>query len=227
METREVSPVIQKYLNNARAGWESSQDLSFSEFTGFPDDVRRRFNTSVCFSSTSQDELASRLSVHIREKEGELGMRFALAGRDFPIHSTILELRSTGELAPDQENDLSIAVAAIPEVQRLGGLSVNYDYLFIDKGGNIILAASTIPEEILAARQALAILGQKEGLESLPLTDILHISIARPSQLPNTKDYTEYYRLRGLRPSFHREPLSMQVAHVNGQNAWDMLHGPF
>ncbi|KXK08775.1 MAG: hypothetical protein UZ21_OP11001000328 [Microgenomates bacterium OLB22] len=225
MEIKEVRPVIRKYLNNARAGWESAQDQGFSEFTGFPEDVKRRFNTSVCFSTTSHEELANRLLGPIKVKGVELDMDFALAGRDFPVHSTILELRANEQLSGKQEEDLSIAVSMLPEIQKLEGLYINYDYLFIDKGGNIILAASAIPEQVLAARQALAIVGQVKGLEPLPLTDILHISIARPTQLPKTQDYAEYYRLRGLRPSFHRQPLKMRVAQVNGQNAWDMLHG--
>jgi len=167
-----------------------------------------------------------------------LNIRFILAGRDFPIHSTILEGlyekqndRGEEESAEEKAQIFSSLKndKLIDQINsRLIGESLEYKYLLIDKG-NLMLTAIKIPENILDVREGLSKRYESAGLKPLPMTNILHMSLGRMTELPENEDerkealkiyQQEIVKLRHL---ISADPLELTADNVHIGNAYDFI----
>lgn len=97
-----------------------------------------------------------------------------MAGRDFKIHTTVLEaIDKDGE--PDRstkftEIDKTDAIASLND---LVGKKLQFKYLLL--GGNtVILTTIAIPDWLTTKREVLAQAYQEQGLSPLQLVSILH-----------------------------------------------------
>ena len=225
----------EKYWSIGTKGFDAAQAGGYKEFTGFTDALRNRMNASVSFTQGSDAQVSARIASIIAQRGGKLDMDFLLAGRDFPIHSTLLE-----GLIPDSDqsrresvhNQTQETVARLPQVTGLVGQSLIFDDLLVDAGGNVILVAKDIPAKIKDARKALADDYQTRGLQPVfsgttlhtAMDDILHISLARPTKIPDDVHKTYYDILAELGVEVSKNPLELQVAQVFTGSAWDLLN---
>lgn len=103
----------------------------------------------------------------------------------------------------------------------------------------MFIAARNIPDEILSARDELTNIAKEANLKPLSLTNILHISVARPLRLPRRSDSNtvrinpfsdeqrarfDYYRASGIRPVIRERPLVLTVETIRSGVTWDFLN---
>lgn len=226
MSYPEQTPETIKYLTNARSGYQVVKDLtSYPSFAGFPESLKSRLAIVLRFTPESVARFSSMAQRINSSAESSLA-KLIMAGRDFPLHSIVLEIKTAGYLTPIQENDLRTQIETSEIISRLTGLRISYNYPFVDKGGNIIIAATEIPDPILKARATISNIGVTAGLAPLPLDNILHISTARPQISPPTEKNFDYYRLGGVRQDIRSGLLTMQVAGITIRNSYYFLTSP-
>lgn len=158
---------------------------------------------------------------------------FFLAGRDFKLHSTLLEgLYEGTDVAERQQKFAQVldgqSVGAL--LNGLVGKTIEYKYLLVDKG-NLLLTALEIPEWVLAAREELAEAYTGQGLKPLLITDMLHISAARITGLP-TEDQAQKLRVYGqrmakLRHQISAEPLVLEIGAASTGSPLNLLRSNF
>lgn len=210
-----------KYAGIDRAGTAALyQEGSIKEFPGFPESLNNRFNVSLLFTPDSEAEFKRRVTDPLREIGNELGIEFYLASRDFRIHSTLLEGLYEGTDTNEGQNKFERIKAnqTVQSLDNLVGKTLQYKYLLIDKG-NILLTAIDIPEWVLKARTDLSRVYSEQGLKPLNMTNILHISVGRMTQLPS-KDRAEKFKtyrqeVAHLRHQISSSPLVLEVGTVS------------
>ncbi|KKT58269.1 MAG: hypothetical protein UX91_C0002G0036 [Candidatus Amesbacteria bacterium GW2011_GWB1_47_19] len=225
METITRLPTIVKYIGNARLGYQGALQGEFVEFKSFPEEeLRKRFGITLTFDESSQQEFLKRITEPLQKVAESTGAELFMAGIDFPLHSTVLEIKREDAVIPEKEEKMRKIILGENNIRRLPGLTLSFDYMFVDKGGNTVIAATNIPQVILSARETVSSDGIREGFSPLPLTNILHISVARLTKLPDESNMTQYYKMSGIRPALRFKPLQMTVGSVNAENTWNFLN---
>lgn len=225
----ENKDVLKNYARIVRRGKRTISEDRVPEFGDFDPGLANRFNIALLFDPQSEALLQDRVVTGVQEAAQSLGLGLSLAGRNFPTHSTLIE----GDF---QGNDFTkraevfASLSADPRddrvTQELVGLELNFKYLLLD-GGNSILTAVDIPDEILKAREDLAgILGEQELKLRVP-RHILHITVSRITKLPEegrAEKLQEYARRIGaLRKEVSANPLTLRVGAVSSQSAYSFL----
>lgn len=212
----QTNPVIEKYRSISTGGWNAAQESGLKEFSEFPEAIRHRFNVAALLTPESRGELTARILTPLSEQAARVRTQLFLAGNDFPIHCTILESTLPDDLRPQEQqiyNRLSQELSSEPVITQLAGKKMTFDDLLVDRGGNVILVARQISQVVLDSRITLAQKYASAGLAPILMENILHISLARPTQLG--PDQRSYYRFPGLRTETRRHPLEMQIDYLH------------
>lgn len=134
------SPIAEKYAKIDLEGRKAlKKEDSVNKFEGFSENLKNRFGTVMIFNEESKKLLKESLIDKIESISKETEIDFALAGRDFPIHSTLLE-----GLCDDEKTSKAVFekikgnIELIEVINSLNNLEVEFKYLLIDKG-NILL----------------------------------------------------------------------------------------
>lgn len=226
-----ISGTGKKYAGIDLAGRKSlNLESGIQEFPGFPEGLKSRFSLLLRFTSGSEQEVKDRISGPIQDIGRQLGIGFIIAGRDYPLHSTLLEGLYEGQDAVVRDK-LFESLSKNPEIAKITngllGERLIYKYLLLDKG-NLLLAAIDIPAHLINFREELAELYRGSGLKPLPLDNLLHISLARMVQLPEENRQSKFniYRkqLTQLRHDISSNPLSLEVVSLSASSAFDLLH---
>lgn len=219
--------VGRKYAEIDRGGRSKIDIGEVKEFTGFSEAFERRTNIWLEFTHESTQTIIDRVSRKIEEIERETGIKFYLAGRDFPIHSSLKqgEVGSDGKLT---EEDREILVTRLSEdkqlqdsAQQLEGKLIEFKYLLF-AGGDAILTCTDIPEEIDEIRKQATKSYAEQAVDSIdPAQEILHMTIARMTEMQKDNELKgvqllQYKRrMIELRHEISSNPLSLVVSGVN------------
>lgn len=200
------------------------------EFPGFPESLKSRFSLVLRFTSGSEQEIKDRISGPIQDIGEQLKIGFIIAGRDYPLHSTVLEglYESQDFVSRDK---LFESLSESPEIAKITsdllGKKLIYKYLLLDKG-NLLLTAIDIPAHLINLREELASLYKQKGLKPLSLDNLLHISLARMVNLSEEDKQSKFniYRkqMTRLRHDISTKPLSLKIESVSALSAFDLLH---
>jgi len=230
--------VGRKYAKIDLSGRKAIEQDEVVEHSGFPESLRDRMNASLLFDPDSEDIIRATILDQVEQLEKQLGIEFIIAGRDYPIHSTLLEGlyerqpdknetdsdEARGRIFTSLERDKSISEA----LNELIGRQLNYKYLLLDKG-NLLLTATEIPEDILKARDSLAEKYKAAGLKPLYMANILHLSLSRIAKLPEDEGgrkraLAEYKQeLIKMRHRVSSDPLKLTVRNFNRSSSFSLL----
>lgn len=223
-----------KYAGINHSGRKALDSREVSEFNSVPEQLKKRFNLSVSLKDSSEETLRTMVLDEVIKIGDQLGIKLFLAGRDFPIHISILEGLFTPGTQEDEEinkrqeeifNELKYNKELQDKLSNiLAGKTIEFKYLLIDKG-NIILTSTDIPEFILEARKLLSDRYSEADLKPLAMNNILHMTISRVSGLPENKDLLLQYKeeLVKLRHSVSAHPLQLTIGSVSSQSSYDLL----
>ncbi|OGY09715.1 MAG: hypothetical protein A2700_00580 [Candidatus Blackburnbacteria bacterium RIFCSPHIGHO2_01_FULL_44_64] len=217
-----ITPVERKYAGIQLSGLKALREGTIPEFSGFPDSLNNRYNASFVFTPNSTAQFEERVAQPLAAIADQAGIGLYLASRDFCVHSTLLEGAWEGE---DQAVKQALfgqihSAEAIGKLDLLVGKKIEFQYLLI--GGNTVLTAVNIPEWVLAARAQLNDVYRTHGLKPLSMDNILHITVARMTRLPEgdkeekIKAFQAYRKMaRDLRHSISASPLILEVGAVS------------
>lgn len=218
------NPVLHKYHDLRERGRLAYASDSITAFAGFGANLKRRLNLSFPFGS------ARSRAQEIRDTLADTPLELIWAGHEFPLHVTILEAEGTSDLNPWPEgealSDLQMGAHAL-----LMGTTVAFDQLIADPGGSVILAARTIPDEILGVRLATEAIYRRQGLKPLPLDHILHSSQARITRLPEellerTEALRDFHaKIEALNTDLEQRPIEVTVFSVRLTQVYHFLNG--
>lgn len=216
-------PILQKYANINRSGKEAVLNENIVKFDGFSESIKDRFITAAIFDEYSLNQVEDRVLGQLKRLEDMSGIEFAMANRDYPLHSTIMEGEYKGE-NQDEKDDLFERLTDDLPID-IKGLEIKYDYILIDKG-NVLLVAQTIPEAVLKARESLKNHYSESGLRPLLLENILHCSLARIKSLPTDFVPNKYIKeLTDIRHSVSKsdESMILIVDRLDRGNSYNFL----
>lgn len=218
------NPVLRKYHDLRERGRFAYASDSIAAFAGFGANLRRRLNLSFPFGS------ARSRAQEIRETLADTPLELIWAGHEFPLHATVLEAEATSDLDPWLEDetwsDLQTGARTL-----LTGMTVAFDQLIADPSGAVILAARTIPDEILGVRLATQAIYRRQGLKPLPLDHILHSSQVRITRLPEellerTGALRDFHaKIEALNADLERRPIEVTVLSVQLRQVYHFLNG--
>lgn len=199
------NPVLEKANRIHGAGLTAVRNGQVKPFS-FAPDLKQRYNCSMIIGKSAtairaEAQLLSDIITPIRCKAIPAGVDCLACVVHYPAHSTLCEaLTLDGSDAPD-----SFEIEGFPDLSRT---AIPFTELVCDKA-TTFLAVSEIPEEILEVRAILEKFYADRGLKPLPITDLLHMTVARiTSGGPEAiRDYTE--RLLDLRNHLKENPLRM------------------
>jgi hypothetical protein len=220
---------IIKYAGIDYSGRKSLNDAeNIKIFNGFSEDLKNRLNCAILFSDESNDQINQRIAsnIEIIGKENEVG--FILGGKDYPFHSTLLEGLFEGIQVSDREKIFKEIIESgefKENIQNLSGIQIQFKYILIDKE-NVLLTSTDMPEEIERVRLELGHIYEKCGLKPIKMKNILHLSIARISKLPQNKEEAlKNYKkdMIGLRHKISSDPIILEVSAVSFKSAYDLL----
>jgi len=213
-------PIGLKYAEIDLAGKNSLNKAEIKRFEGLDESLKNRFISALQFSPESEKEVERRITSEMAKIAVEFGISFTLAGKDFPLHSTIGEGLYEGKDDSEREEifDQTHGDKKLDDIlSRISKEPIEYKYLLLDKG-NVILSAIKIPEEITAARSELASFYQEKGMKPLLMENILHITIGRMNEIPEEgkEESFEGYKKKmiALRHAISSDPIKLQVSGV-------------
>lgn len=180
--------VSRKYAGIDRPGKRVLREGSFQEFKSFGN-LDNRFNASLLFDTSSESQFKERVEDPLSLLAEELGIRLLLAGRDFTVHTTLLEGLYEGSNEAERQGKFAEVEKSnvVTNLSSLKGQGIEFKYLLAG-GRDIILAAINIPYWIIEKRSELAQTYKKQRLKPLELINILHITVSRITQLPPEGD---------------------------------------
>jgi hypothetical protein len=214
-------PELQKYAGIDRRGRNHLKSDALEEFTTFPETLKNRFIVALEFTPESINDVEGRVFSKLRDVESNFGIKFMLSGRDYPIHSTLMEGLFEGE----DENSREEIFAKLQNELLFGleGNQVQFDYVLLD-GSKLLLVAKSIPHTILEAREKLSEQYDTFGLKPLGMQNILHSSLARISQIPDQFDREKYKKeIIDLRHSVSSNPLNLTIGNVAKEQSHQYL----
>lgn len=226
-----ISGTGRKYAGIDRIGRRAlSEESRIQEFPGFPESLKNRFGVVLRFTSDSEQEIKNRISDHIQDIGEQFRIGFIIAGRDYPLHSTLLEGPYEGQDAVTRDNIFESLVGS-SEIAKITddllGRKLDYKYLLLDKG-NVLLTAIDIPDYLINLREELAALYKGKNLKPAPLDNLLHISLARMVNLPEEDKQSKFsiYRkqMTQLRHNISTDSLSLEIKSVQASSIFDLLH---
>ncbi|OGG58845.1 hypothetical protein A2765_00490 [Candidatus Kaiserbacteria bacterium RIFCSPHIGHO2_01_FULL_56_24] len=213
-------PVGRKYASIDLKGRDAVEKGEIQDFIGYPEALKNRFCIALELSADSDDEIRERVTSKVEAIAKESGIHMVIAGRNYPLHSTLLEGNFDGT---DEAKRDGIFAALIqdPELQKvfdeLKDLKIVYKYLLVDKG-NILLTCSDIPEAFARARQRISEIYMAHGLKPLMIEHLAHISIARITRQPDVARLERLHEYKTmlikLRHEISSNPITADVGDI-------------
>ena len=227
------NPVIDKYARIDRSGRKvlAEEGPSIREFPAFPEELKKNFSSALIFSEDSREQVREKVIKKLHLIGERVGIAFLEAGADYPLHATLLEGISNEEEQSREDTFRSLREngGLTQSLDRLAGLQLEFKYILLDRG-NVLLTAVDIPEEIIGMREELKDVYENAGLQSRPLENILHISLARMREIPKganaQSQFAEYKKaMIQLRHEISSNPLRLDVAAVTRDQTYRFLTG--
>lgn len=220
-----MNSIQKKYLRIERSGRKSLRTYQVEPFTGFDPGLGNRFGVAALFTSQSQTDV-KRLAAKVEEIGGKNGITFFTQGKDIQIHSTLLEgeyqgtervIREVKFSRISNSGDLNQVLTEVPD-------TLTFDRLLLDQG-NVLLAASLIPETIIRVRTRLQQIYLSHNLKPLLLDDILHITLARMTIIPPRMDgFTSYVQMMlAVKKHIRFYPLQLSMSGFYKGNVLEFL----
>jgi len=222
------SPLTEKYAQIDLEGRKAlRQEDGVKKFDGFSENLKERFGSTIIFEDQSRGIIRDSLIDEIKSISQATGIDFIFADYDFPLHATLLEGLCEDETVRDElfkkikENDQLMKI-----INSLNGLEIEFKYLLLDKA-NVLLTCSHIPREIINARKEISAVFEKSGLKPLRLENILHITIARMTELPKVEQEKKFHEYKNkiiqLRHEISLQPLKLKILKVSSGSTFDFL----
>lgn len=209
-----MAATSEKYRQIARQGFEACLNSQYPEYTGPAEMLKQRFTVAALLDPKDIEE---RILKQITTAGNLNGFELAIAGRDFQLHTTILEADPGKGNLENMENLTGI-------MDRPERIRITFDDLLVDRAGVTILVARQIPDEILEAREKLEKIYSEAGLKPRSLDNILHTTLARIRKpAPDMISQLAQYRLPGLRTEVRRQPVEGRILRIYTGNVWDLL----
>lgn len=227
------NPIIDKYAKIDLSGRKAlaEAESSIREFPGFSEELKKNFSSVLTFSDDSEKQVRERVMEKLHLIGERAGIGFIEAGADYPLHATLQEGTSSED---EQSREDTFRVLKEDEkltqsLDKLKGLQLAFKYILLDRG-NVLLTATDIPEEIVSIRGELEKTYGNAGLESRPLKNILHISLARMKETPKGADaqsrFAEYKKaMIQLRHEISSNPIKLDVRAVARDQTYRFLTG--
>ena len=215
MEVKNYSgrEVYRKYAGINQRGRTLLRRGEVVEFTGFPESFQNRINASLIYTPESVEVFDRYVLQKVAKIGEEEGIQFRLAKKDELLHSTILDSDYLGDDPDEREGIFSDLVQSEDWkkiTEQLKGLELTFQYILLD-GRNLILTCADIPSTVVEARSELSGISKSYGLVPRDMSNILHITLGRMTQLPadekngNFSSYVE--KIRNLRHEISEKPL--------------------
>jgi 2'-5' RNA ligase len=148
-------------------------------FSGFLESYRQDLAT-LLLANQRQNERLMDLSALLRHTARDLNLSPLSAGFEFIPHSTMLIGPQAGSFETTllwlKPNEQTI------EHNRLGFPKRDqlvFDRLVLDSGGNVILAATELPDWVRQFRDKMAHIYESNGFKPKPLDNLLHMTMLR------------------------------------------------
>ena len=210
--------VGRKYARNDLAG-RKALDRSEPKVLGeHPKLWEQDFTSFLIFTPESEALIQKRVIDRIKTIGDKLGIEFFLAGKDYPMHS--IAQSSVYETEDAAKRMEVYEQARSPEMQermeKWSGMPITYKYLMVNDNA-ITLNSTEIPAEIKDFRESVKPALEGHGIKVLPMENILHITIARITKLPD-QDREERLQefkkeLIKLRHELSSDPMQLTVDH--------------
>ncbi|MDO8591182.1 MAG: hypothetical protein Q7R65_04380 [bacterium] len=216
--------VLQKYAGIRDAGRVAYQTGSVKAFPGFSESLKKRVCMMLRFNPEASRFIEA-LNLELVWSHPSF-FTFLVAGRDFPLHATLLEGESSEEVT-----SFSGALDSVRNcvVDELLGRKIVFDQFIADAGGSVILAATEIPEYVVKARMVVADYYTSEKLRVLPLDNILHSTQVRITRLPGDEEVERrglasfHRRVEEINARLERAPINARVESVGLAQAYAFL----
>jgi len=231
--------VLRKYAGINIDGRRKLDAGNVSEYSLSPEakeSLKKRFIIAVEFETESIEAYNQVVLGKMEELESELGIKFYLAGRDYPVHVTILEgMDEQKDPKEDKMNtekvfDLVDGDERIANVRKqLTGIIVELKYPLLN-AGNLLMSAVDIPPKVLQAREDLSEIYSSYGLRPLPIHNILHSTACRMEKFPDDAQtmnmiFRRYMEVvKEIRAITSKSPIQMKVGDVYSGNTHDLLY---
>lgn len=220
----EQDPVLNKYADLRERGRTAYASGNVKPFGGFSPSLKRRVNLSFGFGTTATERVGEMLANLKRGADIQL----IGAGADFPLHASVLEAEAAEDLDP-QTRDPSLEALRATTEDMLQGVAIRFDQLIADPGGSVILAARTIPNEVLAVRTVVAGGYERAHLKPLSLEHILHSTQARLTRLPEEEVarraalLTFHARVEAQNARLEQDPIVMSIGRIRLSQVYAFL----
>lgn len=185
-------PVLEKIKDLRMKGAQAYENGEVKLFHAFPLNTPDRFNVSIVIEGL----LGHQFARQVRDAARNLGLKFILAGTDYPLHSTMRD--GLWEGTSIENRDL---VFAAVQKEIGSGLSkfppprMEFTDLVLDASGNLLLMSKRMPDEVLRLRTYLDLVCGRHGLKPLPLDNMFHCTLLRLRDVPeNAPDSLQAYR---------------------------------
>lgn len=218
------NPIRSKYMTIQRSGALALGSREILKFAGFPESLKYVFNSAIMFSPQSERKIYDRLISKLKFLSQVCKIQFLFAGRDFPIHTTLLEAICKN-YHESKFSQLNSDEYLIDVLSHLLNIQIKFDCVLMDKE-NVLLTALNIPQKILEVRNELNRFYKIKDLETRPLSNILHISLARITNFKQN-DQTSFisYR-RGMMVilrEVYTDPITLTIANISFKPVYDLL----
>ena len=186
--------VLEKIEIIRNSGAEAYKAGTVKVFTGFPENLKRRFNVALAGRLKQWDPTHDSFEREVVSLDSEFRLKGYFVVMDYPLHSTILEAIWEGS-----EEGMGTVFATIHNettslVRRTNVKEVAYDTLVLDANGALLIMKKEIPDQIIELREKLGEIYHRNGLKVLPLDDMLHATLHRARVLtPDSKK--EYFSM--------------------------------
>ncbi len=221
---KERDPVLKKYADLRERGLAAYANGTLKPFEGFSPRLKRRANLSFGFGAKATGRVGEILA-SLRQ---DVGIRLIGAGTDFPLHASILEAEAAKDLDP-QIRDPTLEALRGAAQDMLQEVLIRFDQLIADPGGSVILAARTIPDEVLAARDVVASGYAQANLKPLSLEHILHSTQVRLTSLPEEEAGRRsallafHARIETLNARLEEDPVVVRIGRIRLSQAYAFL----
>jgi 2'-5' RNA ligase len=175
--TTTVDPVKQKIADIRAAGKEAFEQGKVKLFPGFPPELAHRANVSL--KMTALDDLESCIK-EIRIAALGIFLRPFTAGRNFPLHLTLLEADCSQEQWWKLGDLWKKIDTLLQENESVYWDSeLQFSDIVLSGSGETLCMANHIPENIKRLREEITKLYVDYGLKVRSMNDIMHMTLQR------------------------------------------------
>jgi len=219
----ETIVTLTKYANINEAGLEAIESGTITPFI-LPDNLKQRFNVSMLFETTTNYQQNIIEPLEATEKETDINL--IIAGRDYPLHATILEA-TFSEIFNFDRATIAVYLLGLASAE----LMLNefcFDWLLFDKG-NLLITAE-VPQKLINTRKKLEVSYKDFGFDKvLLLNNIFHATISRMVRLPAIESTKEnalsiYKEKVCAMIENIKDPLKFRVCGIHGGTAYALLN---